>query len=84
MITIEHLQNFIKEQKERLELLKKDYATLKSMRTLSFDLIEQCENYFKKEIDCCELNICGAEDKMWDIKTDAMDMYAEMSAGIKD
>lgn len=84
MINVNHLKEFISKQKQRLNELQKEIEIVSNLECLSYDLKADVYAYYKKEIDCCELNICGAEDKLWDIQTDAMDMMSEMQKGIKD
>ena len=39
----------------RLELLKKEKEIVKNLRTLSFDCIDECVEYFDYEIECIEV-----------------------------
>lgn len=38
----------------RLETLKKELETINSFRTMSFDLKDQCTDYYQREIDAIE------------------------------
>ena len=38
----------------RLELLKQEKETISKMKTLSFDLKEQCQEWYDHEIECIE------------------------------
>jgi len=84
MIDVNHLKEFIKEQKCRLEKLEKEKAIIEKLECLSYELKADVYTYYKKEIDCCELNICGAEDKYYDMMHDAMDIMAEMGGNEND
>lgn len=39
----------------RLELLKKEKAIVKSLKTLSYDCIDECIRHFDHEIECIEV-----------------------------
>ncbi len=39
---------------KRLELLKKEREAIINMRTLSYDLMEKCREWYDHEIDCIE------------------------------
>ena len=41
-------------QVKRLDKLKAELCIIKSLSCLSFDLMEQCEKYYKHEINCIE------------------------------
>lgn len=84
MIDVNHLKEYIKEQKSRLEKLKKEQKKIEELECISYDLKADVYAYYKKEIDCCELNICGAEDKYYDMMNDAMDILAETGGNEND
>lgn len=39
---------------KRLDILKKEREQIRNMQCLSFNLIEECEKYYKHEIECIE------------------------------
>ena len=78
MIDFNKLKQSIAEQRERLKKMREERKVIEQLHFVSFDLKEKCLEYIDKEIDSADLNLCGAEDKYYDIMNDAMDMAAEM------